>query len=283
VGNRADVVSARPVDPVDRTPCVRVPQAGRRAVLTEILTVCPMEPVRSVVPGQEVQGGVAAGMNVALDPFGGPVAGQAEARAVLQDGGGAPVRTTRAPMQLTTQGTTQATTQAQTRVRTLVQTGFHCAVQVVGPLVGPVVGPVAGLDAVQGVDVARTVGRSKGQAQRVAISHRVLHRRLAKPPRGPQSGERLRRLAVTYRVHSLHRWGLLGRQDGVGVADVMGAVGADRAFQGDPQAMATGRAIRVLRADQSAMAGPDSQSVKHARHGRRGPRVRQDRRARTVR
>jgi hypothetical protein len=150
----------------------------------------------------------------------------------------------------------------------------------VGPLVGPVVGPVEGRDAVQGAVVARTMGRSKGQALWVAISQRVLHRRSVKPPRGPQSGERLHRLAVTHRVHSLHRWGLPGRQGGVGVADVMAAVGADPAVQGDPQAMAMGRA---LRAEPSAMAGPDSLSVKRVRLGRRGLHVRQDRPARTVR
>ncbi len=145
---------------------------------------------------------------------------------------------------------------------------------------GLVVGPVVGRGAVQGAVVARTMGRSKGQALWVAISQRVLHRRSVKPPRGPQSGERLHRLAVTHRVHSLHRWGLPGRQGGVGVADVMAAVGADQAVQGDHQAMAMGRA---LRAEPSAMAGPDSLSVKRVRLGRRGLHVRQDRHARTVR
>ena len=137
-----------------------------------------------------------------------------------------------------------------------------------------------GRGAVQGAVVARTMGRSKGQALWVAISHRVLHRRSVKPPRGPQSGERLHRLALTHRVHSLHRWGLPGRQGGVGVADVMAAVGADQAVQGDPQAMAMGR---VLRAQQSVMAAPDSLSARRVRHGRRGRHVRQDRHARTVR
>jgi len=173
------------------------------------------------------------------------------------------------------------------QVRTSVQTAFQCAVQVVGllvgPVVGPVVGPAVGRDAVQGAVVTRTMGRSKGQARRVAISQRGLHRRSVKPPRGPQSGEQLHRLAVTRRVHSLYRWGLPGRRDGVGVADVMAAVGAAPAVQGDPQAIAMGKAIRVLRAEPSAMAGPGSQSVNRVRPGRRGRHVHQDRHARTVR
>ena len=285
VGNRVDVASVQPVGLVNRTLFVQVPQQGRRAGPTGILTGCPMglDWAAALMVVQGVRGGVAAGMSGALGLFGAPAAG--EAPAVPQDVGGVPVRTTRVPMWV------------QTRVRTSVQTGLRCAVQVVGPVVG------------RGAVVARAAGRLKGPAQapeqylsirrpdngrilepiwspmfdrtlRGAISQWALGRRLAKPPRGLQSGERLHRLAVKRRVHSLRRSGLPGRPGGVGAADVMVAVGVDRAVRGDRQATAI---YRALRAEPSAMAGPEGLSVKHDRHGRRGHRVRQDRYARTAR